>query len=54
MLLVLAVLSMLALVSCSAGGGARPTGYRVDADSLGVIEKVNNIYNASIVSNDPT
>ncbi|MDI6726466.1 MAG: hypothetical protein QMD32_05840 [Smithellaceae bacterium] len=27
--------------------------YRIDADTQGVIEKVNNIYNTSIVSNDP-
>lgn len=49
----LAVVSMLALVSCSAGGGPKLTRYEVDADSQGVIEKVNNIYNTSIVSNDP-
>ena len=53
----LAVFSMFALVSCGAagdaGGGAKLTSYEVDADSQGVIEKVNNIYNASIVSNDP-
>ncbi len=42
-----------ALVSCNTGGASNLTRYQIDADTQGVIEKVNNIYNTSIVSNDP-
>ncbi len=42
-----------ALVSCSTPGAANLTRYQIDTDTQGVIEKVNNIYNTSIVSNDP-
>ncbi|MEW5717388.1 MAG: hypothetical protein AB1817_02055 [Chloroflexota bacterium] len=53
-LLVVALLAvMLALVACSASGATNLTRYQIDADTQGVIEKVNNIYNTSIVSNDP-
>jgi hypothetical protein len=48
----LLVLSM-TLVSCRQGGQANPKYFKLDEDSQGLIEKVNNIYNTSIVSNDP-
>jgi hypothetical protein len=47
------LVAMLALVGCNAGGTSNLTRYQIDADTQGVIEKVNNIYNTSIVSNDP-
>lgn len=48
-----------ALTACGSGGGttaspsASPSQHQLDADSAGHIEKVNNIYNTSVVSNDP-
>jgi hypothetical protein len=44
---------VLVLASCNAGGATKLTPYQIDGDTQGVIEKVNNIYNTSIVSNDP-
>ncbi|MDZ4165105.1 MAG: hypothetical protein U1C55_08250 [Smithellaceae bacterium] len=48
---------LLALTVTLAAGKTGEAGslkrYRIDADTQGVIEKVNNIYNTSIVSNDP-
>ena len=52
--LIIAVLTMLfTSVSCSGAGELNLISYQVDGDSQGVIEKVNNIYNTCIVSNDP-
>jgi len=39
--------------SRAAATDSKPIGYRIDADTAGVIEQVSNIYNTSIVSNDP-
>ena len=47
----LVIVATMALASC-ASGGAKLTRYDIDSDSQGVIEKVNNIYNTSVVSND--
>ena len=50
-LLLIAVAVMLA--SCGGNGGDALTRYEIDADTQGVIEEVDNIFNTSIVSNDP-
>jgi len=53
-ILVTVVLTMLfTSISCSKAGESNLKSYRVDSDSQGVIEKVNNIYNTCIVSNHP-
>jgi len=53
-LIIVAVLVvMVSLVSCKTGEPSGLTKYQIDKDSQGVIEKVNNIYNTCIVSNDP-
>ena len=44
---------MLSLVSCNTNGESNLKRYQIDADTQGVIEKVNNIFSTSIVSNDP-
>ena len=44
---------MLSLVSCKTGGESNLKRYQIDVDTQGVIEKVNNIFNTSVVSNDP-
>lgn len=47
---------MALVVSMASCGGSAETGltrFEIDADTQGVIEKVNNIYNTSIVSRDP-
>jgi hypothetical protein len=41
------------IVSCRPSKGPGIIEYKIDADTQGVIEKVNNIYNTTIVSNDP-
>ncbi|MBN1995245.1 MAG: hypothetical protein JW953_21325 [Anaerolineae bacterium] len=51
--IVVMLAAMLALISCQSGGAANLTRYEIDGDTQGVMEKVNNIYNTSIVSNDP-
>ena len=61
----LVIVALLATAEHGAGGAARAmraaapasahaglARYRIDADTQGVIEKVDNIYNTSIVSND--
>lgn len=51
--IVVLLVIMLSLVSCNAGEESNLERYQIDADTVGVIEKVNNIFNTSIVSNDP-
>jgi len=43
----------LVLAGCGTKEAAGLTHYQIDDDTQGVIEKVDNIYNTSIVSNDP-
>jgi len=52
-LIIAVLIMMLTPVSCSKGGVSNLKSYQIDDDSQGVIEKVNNIYNTCIVSNDP-
>lgn len=40
------------MISCTSGE-SRFTRFQIDGDTQGVIEKVNNIYNTAVVSNDP-
>lgn len=44
---------ILLLPACPAGTTPKLESYEIDADTQGVIELVNNIYNTVIVSNDP-
>lgn len=45
--------ALLVLVSCTPDSTSNLVRYQIDTDTQGLIEKVNNIYNTSIVSNDP-
>jgi hypothetical protein len=46
-------IAILPLYSCASMPGSQITHYKLDADTQGMIETVNNIVNTSIVSNDP-
>jgi hypothetical protein len=41
------------LSSCISNNTPEPSRYKIDNDTQGLIEKVGNIYNTTIVSNDP-
>ncbi len=47
------LVAILVRVSCTPGGTPGRTQYQLDNDTQGVIEKTGNLYNTSIVSNDP-
>lgn len=50
---VLLMLATLVSSSCNLGGTSQMDSYQIDADTQGVMEFVNNIYNTVVVSNDP-
>lgn len=52
-LIIALLIIMLSLVSCKTGGESNLKHYQIDIDTQGVIEKINNIFNTSVVSNDP-